>query len=54
MAVLGLSVNSRVGPNIVWQGNDEYMFCSGSSDMIIAYAWELSRLARGRCQLLDE
>jgi len=26
MAVLGLSVNPRVGPNIVWQGNNMYMY----------------------------
>jgi len=26
MAVLGLSVNPRVGPNIMWQGNNMYMY----------------------------
>ena len=26
MAVLGLSVNPRVGQNIVWQGNNMYMY----------------------------
>jgi len=25
MAVLGLSVNPQVGPNIVWQGNNMYV-----------------------------
>jgi len=26
MVVLWLSVNPRVGPNIVWQGNNMYMY----------------------------
>jgi len=26
MVMLGLSVNLRVGPNIVWQGNNMYMY----------------------------
>jgi len=26
MTILGLSVNPRVGPNIVWQGNNMYVF----------------------------
>jgi len=26
MAVLGLSVNLQVGPNIMWQGNNMYMY----------------------------
>jgi len=26
MAVLGLSVNPRVEPNIVWQGNNMYIY----------------------------
>ena len=38
MAVLGLSVNPRVEPNIMWQGNNMYIGCGGSSDMIFAYA----------------
>ena len=36
MAVLGLSVNLQVGPNIMWQGNNMYVVCGGSSDMIFA------------------
>ena len=35
MAMLGLSVNPRVGPNIVWQGNNMYMY------VVVRLIWSL-------------
>jgi len=46
MAVLGLSVNPRVEPNIVWQGNNMYMY------VVVRLIWSL-RMYRS-CQALLE
>ena len=46
MAVLGLSVNRRVGPNIVWQGNNIYMY------VVVRLIWSL-RMYRSCHALLE-